>query len=53
MQDSFLVQAVLFSAHNGYVGMKVAEDNSHVIPLYYALIGNWTNGCSHTYIDNF
>jgi hypothetical protein len=24
-----------FSAHNGYVGVKAAEDNSHVIPLYY------------------
>ena len=42
-----------FSAHNGYVGVKAAEDNSHVIPLYYALIGNWTGGCSHTYIDSF
>ena len=29
------------------------EDNSHVIPLYYALIWNWTSGCSHTYIDNY
>ena len=34
-----------FSAHNGYVGVKAAEDNSHVIPLYYALIGNWVDGC--------
>ena len=42
-----------FSAHNGYVGVKAAEDNSHVIPLYYALIGNWRKGCSHTYIDSF
>ena len=33
--------------------MKAAEDNSHVIPLYYALIGNWRKGCSHTYIDSF
>ena len=29
-----------FSAYNGYVGVKAAEDNSHLIPLYYALIGN-------------
>ncbi len=42
-----------FSAHNGYVGVKAAEDNSHVIPLYYALIGNWVDGCRHTYIDSF
>lgn len=42
-----------FSAHNGYVGVKAAEDNSHVIPLYYALTGNWRKGCSHTYIDSF
>ena len=42
-----------FSAHNGYVGVKAAEDNSHIIPLYYALIRNWTSGCSYTYIDNF
>ena len=42
-----------FSAHNGYVGVKAAEDNSHVIPLYHALIGNWADGCRHTYIDNF
>ncbi len=42
-----------FSAHNGYVGVKAAEDNSHVIPLYYALIGNWADGCRHTYIDSF
>lgn len=42
-----------FSAHNGYVGVKAAEDNSHIIPLYYALIGNWRKGCSHSYIDSF
>lgn len=42
-----------FSAHNGYVGVKAAEDNSHVIPLYYALTGNWRKGRSHTYIDSF
>ncbi len=42
-----------FSAHNGYVGVKAAEDNRHVISLFYALIGNWTGGCSHTYIDSF
>ena len=42
-----------FSAYNGYVGVKAAEDNSHVIPLYYALIGNWADGCRHTYIDNY
>ena len=42
-----------FSAHNGYVGVKAAEDNSHVIPLYYALIGNWTSGCSYAYIDKY
>ncbi len=35
------------------VGVKAAEDNSHVIPLYYALVWNWTSGCSHTYIDNY
>ncbi len=42
-----------FSAHNGYVGVKAAEDNRHIISLFYALIGNWTGGCSHTYIDSF
>ena len=42
-----------FSAHNGYVGVKAAEDNRHVISLFYALVGNWTGGCSHTYIDSF
>ena len=42
-----------FSEYNGYVGVKAAEDNSHVIPLYYALIGNWADGCRHTYIDNY
>ena len=42
-----------FSAHNGYVGVKAAEDNSHVISLYHALIKNWTSGCNYTYIDNF
>ena len=43
-----------FSAHNGYVGMKAAEDNRHVISLFYALVGNWTSGNSHTtYIDSF
>lgn len=42
-----------FSAHNGYVGVKAAEDNSHVIPLYYALISNWVDGCRHKYIDNY
>lgn len=25
----------------------------HVIPLYYALKRNWTEGCSHAYIDSF
>ena len=42
-----------FSAHNGYVGVKAAEDNKFIIPLYYALIGNWADGCRHTYIDSF
>jgi len=42
-----------FSAHNGYVGVKAAEDNRFIIPLYYALIGNWADGCRHTYIDSF
>jgi len=43
-----------FSAHNGYVGVKAAEDNRHVISLFYALIGNWTSESSHTtYIDSF
>ena len=43
-----------FSAHNGYVGVKAAEDNRHVISLFYALVGNWTSGNSHTtYIDSF
>ena len=51
--DDVALSFETFSAHNGYVGVKAAEDNSHVIPLYYALIGNWTSGCSHTYIDSF
>ncbi len=42
-----------FSAYNGYVGVKAAEDNSHLIPLYYTLIRNWRKGCSHTYVDSF
>lgn len=42
-----------FSANNGYVGVEAAEDDSHVVPLYHALIENWTSGCSHAYIDNF
>ncbi len=42
-----------FSAHNGYVGVKAAEDDRHVIPLYYALKRNWAEGCSHAYIDSF
>ena len=42
-----------FSAHNGYVGVKAAEDDRHVIPLYYALKRNWTEGCGHAYIDSF
>ena len=42
-----------FSAHNGYVGVKAAEDDRHVIPLYYALKRNWTEGCNHAYIDSF
>ena len=51
--DDVALSFETFSAHNGYVGVKAAEDNSHVIPLYYALIGNWTIGCSHAYIDSF
>lgn len=51
--DDVALSFETFSAHNGYVGVKAAEDNSHVIPLYHALIGNWTDGCSHTYIDKF
>ena len=42
-----------FLAHNGYVGVAAAEDDSHVIPLFHALKGNWARGCSHTYIDDF
>ena len=42
-----------FSAHNGYVGVKAAEDDKHVTSLFYALTGNWASGCSHTYIDSF
>ena len=51
--DDVALSFETFSAHNGYVVVKAAEDNSHVIPLYYALIGNWTSGCSHAYIDSF
>lgn len=51
--DGVALSFETFSAHNGYVGVKAAEDNSHVIPLYHALIKNWTSGCSYTYIDNF
>ncbi len=51
--DDVALSFETFSAHNGYVGVKAAEDSSHVIPLYYALIGNWTSECSHTYIDSF
>lgn len=51
--DDVALSFETFSAHNGYVGVKAAEDNSHVIPLYHALIGNWTDGCSHTYIDKY
>ena len=51
--DDVALSFETFSAHNGYVGIKAAEDNSHVIPLYYALIGNWTSGCSYAYIDRF
>ena len=51
--DDVALSFETFSAHNGYVGVKAAEDNSHVIPLYNALIKNWTSGCSYTYIDNF
>lgn len=42
-----------FLAHNGYVGVMAAQDDSHVIPLFHALKGNWAGGCSHTYIDDF
>ena len=51
--DDVALSFETFSAHNGYVGVKAAGDNSHVIPLYYALIGNWADGCRHTYIDNY
>ena len=51
--DDVALSFETFSAHNGYVGVKAAEDNSHVIPLYYALIGNWADGCRHKYIDNY
>ena len=51
--DDVALSFETFSANNGYVGVKAAEDNSHVIPLYYALIGNWADGCRHTYIDSF
>ena len=42
-----------FSAYNGYVGVKAAEDDRHIIPLYYALKRNWAEGCRHAYIDSF
>ena len=51
--DDVALSFETFSAHNGYVGVKAAEDDSHVIPLYYALIGSWADGCRHTYIDSF
>lgn len=51
--DDVALSFETFSAHNGYVGVKAAEDNSHVITLYHALIKNWASGCSYTYIDNF
>ena len=51
--DDVALSFETFSAHNGYVGVKAAEDNSHVIPLYYALVRNWAGGRSHTYIDSF
>ncbi len=42
-----------FSAHNGYVGVKAAEDDRHIISLYHALKENWAGGCRHAYIDSF
>ncbi len=51
--DDVALSFETFSAHNGYVGVAAAADNSHVIPLYYALVGNWGKGCSHTFIDSF
>ena len=42
-----------FSAHNGYVGVKAAEDDRHIRSLYYALKRNWAEGCRHAYIDSF
>ncbi len=42
-----------FSAHNGYVGVKAAEDDRHIMLLYHALRGNWTGGCNYVYIDSF
>ena len=51
--DDVALSFETFSAHNGYVGVKAAEDNSHIIPLYYALIGNWADGCRHKYIDKY
>ena len=51
--DDVALSFETFIAHNGYVGVKAAEDNSYVIPLYRALVGNWTEGCSYKYIDNF
>ena len=46
--DDVALSFETFIAYNGYVGVKAAEDNSYVIPLYRALVGNWTSGCSHT-----
>lgn len=51
--DDVALSFETFSAHNGYVGVKAAEDNNHVSLLYHALIENWTSGCSYAYIDSF
>lgn len=51
--DDVALSFETFSAYNGYVGVKAAEDDSYVIPLYHALVRNWTDGCRHTYIDSF
>ncbi len=51
--DGVALSFETFHAGGGYVGVKAAEDNSHVIPLFHALKRNWTEGISHAYIDIF
>jgi len=51
--DDVALSFETFHAGGGYVGVKAAEDDSHVIPLFHALKRNWTEGISHAYIDIF